>query len=143
MAYEISVFLENKITHFEKITAVLKSASVNIRSLTLTSMTHGWGVLNLLVDQPEKAYKLLTDKGHSVSMQELIAMEMKDEAGGLDELLVKIARAGIHIENAYTRLIAENNMAILLLEVRDILEATRRLEINHVSILDDKIVYGK
>ncbi len=143
MAYEISVFLENKITHFEKITAVLKSASVNIRSLTLTSMTHGWGVLNLLVDQPEKAYKLLTDKGHSVSMQELIALEMKDEAGGLDELLVKIARAGIHIENAYTRLIAENNMAILLLEVRDILEATRRLEINHVSILDDKIVYGK
>ena len=143
MAYEISVFLENKITHFEKVTAVLKSASVNIRSLTLTSMTHGWGVLNLLVDQPEKAYKLLTDKGHSVSMQELIAMEMKDEAGGLDELLVKIARAGIHIENAYTRLIAENNMAILLLEVPDVLEAKRRLEINHVTILDDKIVYGK
>ncbi len=143
MAYEISVFLENKITHFEKVTAVLKNASVNIRSLTLTSMTHGWGILNLLVDQPEKAYKLLTDKGHSVSMQELIAMEMKDEAGGLDELLIKIARAGIHIENAYTRLIAENNMAILLLEVPDILEAIRRLEINHVSILDDKIVYGK
>ena len=143
MAYEISVFLENKITHFEKVTAVLKSASVNIRSLTLTSMTHGWGVLNLLVDQPEKAYKLLTDKGHAVSMQELIAMEMKDEAGGLDELLVKIARAGIHLENAYTRLIAENNMAILLLEVPDVLEAKRRLEINHVTILDDKIVYGK
>ena len=143
MAYEISVFLENKITHFEKVTSVLKSASVNIRSLTLTSMTHGWGVLNLLVDQPEKAYKLLTEKGHSVSMQELIAMEMKDEAGGLDELLVKVSRAGIHIENAYTRLIAENNMAVLLLEVPDILEAKRRLEINHVTILDDKIVYGK
>ena len=143
MAYEISVFLENKITHFEKITALLKNASVNIRSLTLTSMTHGWGMLNLLVDQPEKAYKLLTDKGHAVSMQELIAMEMKDEAGGLDEILVTIARAGIHIENAYTRLITESNMAILLLEVPDILEAKRRLEINHVSILDDKTVYGK
>lgn len=143
MAYEISVFLENKITHFEKVTALLKNASINIRSLTLTSMTHGWGVLNLLVDQPENAYKLLTDKGHSVSMQELIAMEMKDEAGGLDELLAKITRSGIHIENAYTRLISENNMAILLLEVPDILEAKRRLEINHVSILDDKIVYGK
>jgi len=143
MAFEISIFLENKITHFEKVTAVLKSASINIRSLTLTSMSHGWGILNLLVDQPEEAYKLLTDKGHSVSMQELIAMEMKDEAGGLDELLVKISRAGIHVENAYTRLISENNMAVLLLEVPDVLEAKRRLEINHVTILDDKIVYGK
>ncbi len=143
MAFEISIFLENKITHFEKVTAVLKSASINIRSLTLTSMSHGWGTLNLLVDQPEEAYKLLTDKGHSVSMQELIAMEMKDEAGGLDELLVKISRAGIHVENAYTRLISENNMAVLLLEVPDVLEAKRRLEINHVTILDDKVVYGK
>ncbi|RIJ45610.1 amino acid-binding protein [Maribellus luteus] len=143
MAFEISVFLENKINHLEKITGLLKSASINIRSLTLNSIMNGWGVLNLLVDQPEKAYQLLAESGHSVTMQELIALEMKDEAGGLDELLVKIARAGIHIESVYTRLIAENNMAILLLEVHDVLEAVRRLEINKVKILDDKVVYGK
>lgn len=143
MAYELSVFLKNKITHFEKITALLNASSINIRSLTLTSMPHGWGVLNLLVDQPEKAYQILTDKGHSATLQELIAMEMKDEAGGLDELLVKVARAGIHIENAYTRLIQESKMAILLLETPDVLEARRRLEINHVVLLEDKVVYGK
>ena len=143
MAYEISVFLENKISHFEKITALLKTESINIRSLTLTSLMHGWGVLNLLVDRPETAYQVLSEKGHSVSMQEVIALEMKDEAGGLDELLVKIARSGIHVNNAYTRLISESGIAILLLEVRDVLEATRRLEINHVHILDDSVVYGK
>jgi len=143
MAYELSVFLENKITHFEKITALLKASSINIRSLTLSGLNHGWGILNILVDQPEKAYQVLTDKGHAATLQELIALEMKDEAGGLDELLVKISRSGIHVENAYTRLIAESNLAILLIEVPDVLEAKRRLEINHVSILDDKIVYGK
>ncbi len=143
MAYELSVFLKNKITHFEKVSALLKSESINIRSLTLTSLMHGWGILNLLVDQPESAYRILSDNGHSVTMQEVIAMEMKDEAGGLDELLVKIARSGIHIENAYTRLISESGMAILLLEVNDVLEAIRRLEINHVHILEDNIVYGK
>ncbi|WP_167611849.1 acetolactate synthase [Maribellus sediminis] len=143
MAYELSVFLENKIAHFEKITALLKASSINIRSLTLTGMNHGWGILNILVDQPEKAYQVLTDKGHAATLQELIALEMKDETGGLDELLVKISRSGIHVENAYTRLIAESKLAILLIEVPDVLEAKRRLEINHVSILDDKIVYGK
>lgn len=143
MAYEISVFLKNKITHFEKVTALLKAASINIRSLTLSGMNHGWGVLNLLVDQPEEAYELLSEKGNAVSIQEVIALEMKDETGGLDELLVKIARAGIHIENAYTRLISESNMAILMVEVPDVLEAVRRLEINHIHILEDKFVYGK
>ena len=82
-------------------------------------------------------------KGNSVALREVIALEMKDEAGGLDELLVKISRAGIHVENAYSRLISENKMAILVLEVPDVLEATRRLEVNGIRILDDKIVYGK
>jgi hypothetical protein len=143
MAFEISVFLENKITHLEGITALLKKETINIRSLTLNSMAHGWGVLNLLVDQPEKAYKVLADKGNSVTMYEVIALEMKDQAGGLDELLMKISRSGIHIDNAYSRLISETKMAILLLEVPDVLEATRRLEVNHIHILEDKIVYGK
>ncbi len=117
MAFEISVFLKNKITHFEEITRYLKQESINIRSLTLNNINQGWGVLNLLVDQPEKAYQLLTDSGNSVVMREVIALEMKDEAGGLDELLVKLSRAGIHIESAYSRLITDNKTAILLLEV--------------------------
>lgn len=143
MAFEISVFLENKIAHFEAITNVLKAEQINIRSLTLTNILHGWGVLNLLVDQPEKAYQELTGKGNSVALREVIALEMKDETGGLDELLVQIARVGIHIENAYTRLISQTNMAILVLDVPDVIEAKKRLAQNGIPILDDKAVYGR
>ncbi|MBW6535421.1 MAG: hypothetical protein K0B11_10450 [Mariniphaga sp.] len=143
MAFEVSVFLENKIAHFEGITNILKQEQINIRSLTLSNILHGWGVLNLLVDKPEKAYQALSEKGNSVALRELIALEMKDEAGGLDELLVQIARVGIHIENAYTRLISQTNMAILVLDVPDVLEAKKLLEQNGIPILDDQTVYGK
>jgi hypothetical protein len=143
MAFELSVFLENKVAHFEKVTALLREEDINIRSLSMNSLIHGWGVLKLLVDQPEKAYQLLTKNGNAVSMQEVIALKMEDETGGLDEVLLKVVRAGIYIENAYTRLITEQNMAVLLIEVPDVLEAVRRLEINHVKFLDDKVVYGK
>jgi hypothetical protein len=142
MAFEISVFLENKIAHFEGITNILKSEKINIRSLTLSNILHGWGILNLLVDQPEKAYKALAATGNSVVLREVIALEMKDETGGLDELLVRIARVGIHIENAYSRLISETGMAILVLDVPDVLEAKKRLEQNGIPILDDAMVYG-
>ncbi len=143
MAFEISVFLKNKITHFEEITRYLKQERINIRSLTLNNISHGWGVLNLLVDQPEKAYQMLTESGNSVVMREVIALEMKDEAGGLDELLVKLSRAGIHIESAYTRLISDSKTAILLLEVPDVLEATQNLKRNDIKIIDDQLVYGR
>jgi hypothetical protein len=143
MAFEISVFLKNKITHFEEITRYLKQENINIRSLTLNNISHGWGVLNLLVDQPEKAYQLLTEADNSVVMREVIALEMKDEAGGLDELLVKLSRAGIHIESAYTRLISDSKTAILFLEVPDVLEATLNLKRNEIKIIDDQLVYGR
>ena len=143
MAFEISVFLENKITHFEEITHRLREAKINIRSLMLNNIYHGWGVLNLLVDNPEKAYNILSEAGNSVSMREVIALEMKDKSGGLDELLLKISRAGIHIENAYSRVIENNKMAILIIEVQDILKARQKLEKHNIQLLDDKVVYGK
>ncbi|HSH19201.1 MAG TPA: hypothetical protein VLA03_02035 [Draconibacterium sp.] len=143
MAFEISVFIKNKITHFEEITRVLKKEEINIRSLMLTNISHGWGVLNLLVDQPEKAYQVLSDLGNSVVLREVIALEMKDEAGGLDELLLKLSRVGIHIESAYSRLISESKTAILLLEVPDVIEATQRLKNNNIRIIDDESVYGR
>ena len=143
MAYEVSVFLENKIGHFESVTGILRDAGINIRSLTLNNIAHGWGILHLLVDQPEKAYELLINKGNSVTMREIIALEMKDESGGLDDLLLKTAKAGIHFDSAYSRLLAEKNIAILILEVPDVLEAKERLRKLGIAILEDKIVYGR
>jgi hypothetical protein len=142
MAFEISVFLKNKITHFEEVTNALKKEDINISSMTLMNIYQGWGVVKLLVSQPEKAYQILSDRGDSVSLREIIALEMKDSAGGLDELLVKVARAGIHIESAYSRLLSGSKTAVLILEVADVLEAKQRLEISGVKILDDKTVYG-
>jgi hypothetical protein len=143
MAFEISVFLKNKITHFEEITRTLKQGDINIRSLMLNNINHGWGMLNLLVDQPEKAYELLTGAGNSVVMREVIALEMKDEAGGLDELLIHLSRAGIHIDSAYSRLVGDKKTAVLLIEVPDGIEAQQQLRKNNIGILSDEVVYGK
>lgn len=143
MAFEISVFLKNKITHFEEITRTLKQGNINIRSLMLNNINHGWGMLNLLVDQPENAYELLTKAGNSVVLREVIALEMKDEAGGLDELLIRLSRAGIHIDSAYSRLVGDKKTAVLLIEVPDVLEARQQLTRNNIGILEDAVVYGK
>jgi hypothetical protein len=142
MAYEVSIFLKNKIGHFEEIAGLLREGGINIRSLTLNDISHGWGVLNLLVDQPENAYTLLTGKGHSVIMREIIALGMEDKTGGLDELLVRLAKAGIHFDNAYTRLLSKKQLAILILEVADVMEAKERLVKNNINILDDSVVYS-
>ena len=142
MAFEISVFLKNKITHFEEVTNALKKEDINISSMTLMNIYQGWGVVKLLVSQPEKAYQILSDRGDSVSLREIIALEMKDEAGGLNDLLLKVAQAKVNFNNANGRIIEATKSAILILDVPDIEESKKRLLDNDMQLLDDNTIYG-
>lgn len=142
MAYEISIFLENKIGHFERITNVLKENKINIRSMAINDTANGWGILNLLVDNPGKAYDALSEKGVSVALRKVIALEMKDEAGGLDDLLMQVAQAHVNFNNAYGRIIQETKSAILILNVPDYKESIDKLNDKGIQILDDYKVYG-
>lgn len=142
MAYLVSIFLENKIGHFERITNILKDCKINIRSMTITDTANGWGILNLLVNNPEKAHKKLSEKGVSVALRKVIALEMKDETGGLDDLLMQVAKAKVNFNNASGRIIEATKTAILILDVPDFEDSIRKLEENRIQILDDNKVYG-
>ena len=69
MAYQVSVFLENKLGHLEKVTDVLKSAGINIRNINLNHTASGWGILNLVVSYPELACNLLNQNGISAALR--------------------------------------------------------------------------
>jgi len=142
MAYQVSVFLENKIGHFQRVTRVLKEIQVNIRTMTLNNTANGWGILNLMVSNPEKAYAALSEKGFSVSLREIIALRMEDRPGGLDDLLVKIAAAGINFDNAAGRITEENKWAILILDVPDVVRTREKLINAGIEELPDNVVYG-
>lgn len=142
MAYEISIFLENKIGHFERITSILKESKVNIRSMSINDTANGWGILNLLVNNPQEAYNVLDNAGVSVALKEIIALEMKDEAGGLNDLLLKVAQAKVNFNNANGRIIEATKSAILILDVPDIEESKKRLLDNDMQLLDDNTIYG-
>lgn len=143
MAFQVSVFLENKIGHFERVTRVLKDIQVNIRTMTLNNTANGWGILNLLVTDPEKAYAALSEQGFSVSLREVLALRMEDRPGGLDDLLVQIAEAGISFDNAVGRITEEHKTALLVLDVPDIESAREKLRKAGISELPDDVVYGK
>jgi hypothetical protein len=142
MAYEISIFLENKIGHFERITRILKENGINIRSMALNDTANGWGILDLLVNYPEKAYEVLSEQGVSVALREVIALEMKDQTGGLDDLLMQVSKAGVNVDNAYGRIVQENHSAILVIDVQDVDDSKEKLKSAGVTILDDRRVYG-
>ena len=142
MTYQVSIFLENKLGHLEKVTAVLKKAEINIRSLHLNHTANGWGILNLVVSNPELAHKLLNESGMSAALREIVVVKMTDKPGGLDELLKDIVKAGVNFTNAYGRVVNEGVNAFFVIDVQDIPDDRLKLVNVGLEIISDHLVYG-
>jgi hypothetical protein len=142
MAYQVSIFLENKIGHLERVTAVLKEAQINIRTMNLNHTANGWGILNLVVSNPELAHSLLIENGLSAALREIVVIEMIDQPGGLDDLLKGIVNAGVNFTNAYGRSGYGNQNAYFVIDPEDVSHAKQKLVDAGLNIMPDESIYG-
>ena len=142
MTYQVSIFLENKLGHLEKVTAILKKAAINIRSLHLNHTANGWGILNLVVSDPVLAHHLLNQNGMSAALREIVVVKMADKPGGLDGLLKDIVKAGVNFTNAYGRVVNDGDSAFFVIDTEDIPDARLKLANVGLEIIADHLVYG-
>lgn len=142
MTYQVSIFLENKLGRLEKVTALLKQEKINIRSVHLNHTASGWGILNLVVSDPQRALELLHEGGMSAALREIVVVEMADTPGGLDDLLREISRAGVNFTNAYGRVVDDGGSAYFVIDIQDIPDARAKLGEIGFKIVADSLVYG-
>lgn len=142
MAFQISVFLENKIGHLERVTKVLREDDINIRAMTLSHSSQGWGILNLVVSDPEKACESLVKNGLLATLREIAVIKMEDRPGGLDDVLNKISSVGINFTNAYGRIVELGQLAYLAIDIEDLSNSIDKLTDAGLTIVADSDVYG-
>jgi len=142
MAYQVYIFLENKIGPLATVTAVLKAAQINIRTMNLNHTASGWGILNLVVSDPKRAHQLLIENGLSAALREIVVIEMMDQPGGLDDLLKEIVKAGVNFTNAYGRSGYGNENAYFVVDTEDVSDARQKLLKAGLNIMPDESIYG-
>jgi len=123
IAYQLSIFAENKPGRLAKVTGILKKGKINIRAITIAT-SDAFGVVNVLVDDPEGARSILEGEGLTVSMKEVIAVVIEDRPGGLDKLVQLLFDNGINVENAYGFVLESRKKAVFVIDV-DQLEKTQ------------------
>jgi hypothetical protein len=119
---QVSVFSENKPGRIQKITGIFGDEGINILAISITS-TNGFGIIKLLVDKCDLAYEKLKEHGFTVTLSEVLAIEMNDSPGGLHEVSQVLSDKGINIENAYVYVVESRTRAYLLVEVKEIEKA--------------------
>jgi len=137
---QISIFLENKKGRLWKALSIMKDAGINIRALSIAD-TSEFGILRLIVPEPENAKKVLEEGNFVVKINEVIAIGVPDKPGGLDGILEVLNKADINVEYLYAFVAKRGEQAIVVLRTEDIDAGIKALEDGGVTILSSEEVY--
>ena len=125
IAYQLSVFAENKPGRLAKVTRILAGEKINIRAIAI-STSGEFGVINILADDPKRGFKVLEKAGLTVSLKEVIAVLIEDKPGGLDKLVQLLYDENINVENAYGFVLESRKQAVFVVDV-DQLDKTQEV----------------
>jgi hypothetical protein len=133
------VFLENRKGRLWKALNVLSNAGVNIRALSIAD-TSEFGILRMIVPEPELAEEKLVENNFVVKVNDVIAVEVSDEPGGLDAVLGLLNNADVNVEYLYAFVEKKTNKAIVVIRTEDLNASIRVLEDGGVTILSTEEV---
>ena len=131
---QISVFVENKQGSMSGIAEVLANAGIDIRALTIADTTD-FGILRLIVRDPEEAKRVLQENNFVVTINQVIGVEVPDQVGGLARVLRILDDALINIEYMYDFLAIKEEKAYIIIRVENNAKTVELLESNGVRCI--------
>ncbi|KPK80647.1 MAG: amino acid-binding protein [Phycisphaerae bacterium SM23_33] len=137
---QLSVFLENKPGRLSHPCKALAEAGINLLTLSLAD-TQQFGILRLIVRDWEKARDVLTQAGCVVRVTEVVAIEVADRPGGLEEVLKVIEAEGVNIEYMYAFTFRSHDRAVLVFRFDAPDAAIKTLQAKGVNVLQDVELY--
>jgi len=137
---QISVFLENKSGRLAEVTKLFGENNIDISALSIAD-TADFGILRIIVNNPEFAEKVLKKNNYTVSCTNVIAIAVPDKPGGLSIALLVLQEAGIAIEYMYAFVGKKENEALVILRVENNDKAIDILSKNKIDVLPSQEVY--
>lgn len=138
---QVSVFLENKTGRLHKALNTLKTYDIDIRALSIAD-TSEFGILRMIVSNPEKAKESLENEQFAVSLAEVLAIEVDDQPGGLEAALDIINEKDINVEYIYAFVEKKTQKALVVLRTEDNTQAEKILNENGFSFLNQDEAYN-
>ena len=137
---QLSVFLENKPGRLCAAVDTLAKDGIDISALTVAD-TSEFGILRMIVDQPERARDVLIESGVIVRITKVIAVAMNDTPGGAGTVLHLLSGEGLNIEYMYACVGKLSGKAIMVIRTDDTDKTAEILERNGYADINPADVY--
>ena len=137
---QLTVFLENREGRLESVTDLLAKNDINIACLALAD-TSEYGVLRLIVADPDKAKALLKEEGYSSRLTEVLGVRLAQVPGSVNKLTKVLAAENINIEYMYT-LSSSKEFGSMILKVSDVEKAYAAVKEAGMELVDPEAAYS-
>jgi hypothetical protein len=97
---QLSFSLPNKIGLLSELTSFITAAKINIQAICAYGMGEE-GYFMIITDDNAKAKKVISHMGAEVKTEEVVAVEVPNKMGQLQQVAKKISDAGIDISYVY------------------------------------------
>ncbi|MCR4685751.1 MAG: amino acid-binding protein [Lachnospiraceae bacterium] len=136
MVKQVTIFLANIEGRIEKVTEVLKANKINISSLSLAESVD-FGLLRLIVSDPEAAIDCLKNAGLSAKLSKVTAVKISNAPGSLHDLLTALKEFNIE----YMYVLSTSDSASMIMKIRDYEAAEKALTEKGFDVLTPEEVY--
>lgn len=119
---QMSVFVENRPGALAEVLSVLKEHEVNIRALAVAD-TADFGILRIIVNDPEKVERILRGTGFTVKMTQVLTLTVDDNPGTLYDKIQRLSDAGVNVEYMYAFAATGDGFARVVLKVDNLARA--------------------
>ena len=115
---QISIFLENKYGKLNELLTLLGKENIRIIAATVADTTE-FGILRMIVAEPQKAVQLLKDNHVNANISEVLAIATASNAKVFASTLNLFTKAGLSIEYMYCFSVKEQSFLILRVNNRE------------------------
>ena len=136
---QLSIFVENKPGRLAEITGMLGEHKIDIRAVSISD-TKDFGILRVIVNQPDETERILKSAGYTVSITYVIAIGIDDQPGGLAAAMRVLYENQISVDYMYAFLSKSDKPASVILRVNDNERAAAVLKENGIQVLDHEFV---
>ena len=134
MLKQVSIYAENKKGTMQVITGILLEENINILG-SVTNDSAEYGIIRMVVSEPEKAVKALEKAGFLCHMQDVLGVEVEDEVGNLHKLLVALSESNISVDYIYLSFNRESGKPVMVIHTEDIEEVEMCVSSKGFSLL--------
>jgi hypothetical protein len=136
---QISVFIENETGGLAEVVDVLARSAIDIRAMALADQAD-FGIVRLIVDDPDSATLALKDAGFTVRGTPVVAVLIPDRPGGLASTLN--ALRGIAVEYMYAFASRSGQSAMVVFRFEDVERAVATLRSAGERVLEAEDIQG-